>query len=58
MATANRHSLHSQPKRREEKKALLCNDQFQNRRQKQLTKVRTRKGYALDEHVSIHVRIY
>jgi hypothetical protein len=42
MATSSRHSLPTQPKGREEKRAWLYNNQFQNRRQKQLTKVRTR----------------
>jgi cephalosporin hydroxylase len=38
MATSSRHSLPTQPKSREEKTAWLYNNQFQNRRHKQLTK--------------------
>ena len=48
MATSSRHSLPTQPKSREEKRAWLYNDQFQNRRHKQLTKVRTRGVTALE----------
>jgi hypothetical protein len=38
--------------RRNEKKACLCNDQFQNRRNKQLTKLRIRGITALERSVA------
>ncbi len=44
-------SPHSQ-KRREDKRAWLYNNQFQNRRHKQLTKVRTRGVTALERSVA------
>ncbi len=52
MATSSRHSLPTQPKSREEKTAWLYNNQFQNRRHKQLTKVRTRGVTALERSVA------
>jgi hypothetical protein len=39
MATLSRHSHPTQPKCREEKRAWLYNNQFQNRRHKPLTEV-------------------
>jgi hypothetical protein len=41
-------SFKCQPKSREEKKALLYNNQFQKRRHKQLTKVKIRGVTALE----------
>jgi hypothetical protein len=52
MATSSRQSLPTKLKRREEKKAWLYNDQFQNRRHKQLTKMRTRGVTALKRSVA------
>jgi hypothetical protein len=52
MAISSRHSLPTQPKSRKEKRAWLCNDQFQNRRHKQLTQVRTRGATALERSVA------
>jgi hypothetical protein len=43
MATYSRHSLPTQPKSTEEKRAWLYNNKFKNRRPKQLPKVRKHK---------------
>ena len=47
-----RHSLPTQPKSRKEKTAWLYNNQFQNRRHKQLTKVRTGGFTALERSMA------
>ncbi len=52
MAASSRHSLPTQPKSREEKTAWLYNNQFQNRRHKQSTKVGTRGVTALERSVA------
>jgi hypothetical protein len=52
MATSSRHSHPTHSKSREEKTAWLNNNQFQNRRHKQLTKVRTRGVSALERTVA------
>jgi hypothetical protein len=51
MAASSRYSLPTQPKSRE-KRACLYNNQFQNRRHKQLTKVRTLGVSALERSVA------
>jgi hypothetical protein len=48
-------SLSTQPKSKEEKRALLYNNQFKNTRHKQLTKMRTRGVTALEWSVAKQV---
>jgi hypothetical protein len=52
IASLSKHSLPRQPNSIEEKKAWFDNNQFQNKRHKQLTKVRTGGFTSLERSVA------